>query len=100
MSIENQRELSDPEICSAAKSALAATLSQPGMNEFRALYVALRMIGELMDSTGARVAFGHAAEQTIRELAGEEDMRALRDRQALAHAMARRRREAEELLSA
>lgn len=84
MSECNEQELSDPAIVAAAEEALALTMGRAGMNEFRALYVALGMIGRLMDRTGARVAIGHAAEQVIRELAGEEAMAGLRSVQSRA----------------
>lgn len=90
MSEANFQELTDPDIVEAAREALAMTMEGRGLNEFRALFVALRMIGYLMEMTGARVAMGHAAEQSIRELAGAEAMEGLRAVQCQAFGMKRK----------
>ncbi len=88
-------ELGESEIARAAEESLEAVLARPGMNEWRALFVALGMIGEVMDRTGARVAVGHAAVEVIRDLAGREAMEGLRMTQRKAFAAKRRRWEGE-----
>lgn len=64
----------DPEIDDAANAALRLVMGERGMNEWRTLFVVLRMIALLMDRTGCRVPLGVTLCQQVREMAGEEEM--------------------------
>jgi len=61
----------DPDIDAAAEAALALT-AERGLNEWRSLFVATRMVAKLMERTGCRVGMGLTVCEEMRALAGEE----------------------------
>ncbi len=67
-------ERMDPDINEAAEEALTATLAREGMNEWRALFVTLRMVWLLMERTGCKVPIAVTFCQCVREMAGEAEM--------------------------
>lgn len=75
MNLMNQLdEMKDPEIERTAAELVAETLQRPGMNEWRTIFVAVRMIAAVMGRIGCRGFIGHTVCGLMWELAGEEEM--------------------------
>jgi hypothetical protein len=85
-------EMIDSEIDETAAAALELAMTGHGLNEWRCLFVTLRMVDLLMERTGCRIPIGVTVCQQVRELAGAEEMDRVEEVRRKAFAMARKAR--------